>query len=207
MYIPHPSLTILSEVRNIISSLPTPCLILGDFNCHHPAWGCYNSSSLGEEIIDIADYYNLCILNTGVPTRRSAPNENPSALDLSICSSSIAHSLLWEVLPLSYGSDHFPIVISFPFKNKPLLKRSPLLAYKLQNADWDKFRKHMDERLGELPNVSRQHLFKSSDAFAKFIINVADEVFPRKKPSKFNIPSPPWWDSECSEAVRSLEES
>lgn len=203
VYIPHPTLALLREIRNLLIALPKPYIIVGDFNCHHQSWGCSSSSDLGEEIIDIVDCLNLCILNSGAPTRRSAPNERPSAIDLSICTPSIASSLSWEVLPSSYGSDHYPILLSFPFKNKPLLKRTPRLKFKLNNNSlWDSYKNKLDEKLHNLPLVLQNQMSHCSEAFARLLTEVAEEVFPVKKASGASIPCPPWWDSECSAAVK-----
>jgi ribonuclease HI len=207
VYIPHPTLALLRELRNILISLPKPYIIVGDFNCHHQTWGCSNSNELGDEILDIVDCLNLCILNSGAPTRRPAPYENASAIDLSICTPSIASSLLWEVLPSTYGSDHYPILLSFPFKNKPLPKRMPRLKYTLNNnSHWNAFKNKLDEKIHTLPLVLQTQISHCSEAFSKILTETADEVFPIKKSSGGYIPSPPWWDSECSAAVKNRKE-
>lgn len=114
VYIPHPSLRVFSEIRNIISLLPHPFMILGDFNSHHTSWGSSFSNCYGHELLDILDSYDLCILNTGSPTRLTKPDEAISAIDLSICTSNLASLLSWSTLSSTFNSDHYPIVISFP---------------------------------------------------------------------------------------------
>lgn len=66
-------------------------------------------------MLDLLDTQNMCVLNTGVPTRRTSPQQGYSVPDLSLCTPNIASSLQWSVLNSSYGSDHFPIFMSFPF--------------------------------------------------------------------------------------------
>lgn len=39
VYIPSPTSSAISEFSSIISSLPAPLIILGDFNIHHVSWG------------------------------------------------------------------------------------------------------------------------------------------------------------------------
>lgn len=114
IYVPHPSLQIFNEIKNLISVLPRPFMILGDFNSHHTSWGSSVSNSYGYELLDILDMYSLCILNSGSPTRLTKPGEVISAIDLSICTPQLASSLSWSTLCSTYNSDHYPIIISFP---------------------------------------------------------------------------------------------
>lgn len=116
IYIPSPTSQVLLHLNNLIALLPRPFLILGDFNSHHISWGCSNSTYYGEMLIDLLDSHNLCIVNTGSPTRRTAPTENISAIDLSICTSNLASTLTWRTLTSTFGSDHYPIIISLPTK-------------------------------------------------------------------------------------------
>lgn len=114
VYIPSPSACILRNLKSMLSSVPKPYIVLGDFNCRHIMWGSDRSDTFGNSLFSILDDLDLCVLNTGLPTRRPRPGESSSALDISICSSEVASLLTWTVLDSSYGSDHFPLVISFP---------------------------------------------------------------------------------------------
>ncbi|XP_049886999.1 uncharacterized protein LOC126381583 [Pectinophora gossypiella] len=46
-----------------------------------------------------------------------------------------------------------------------------------------------------------------AEALAKAFIEVADEIFPIKSRPSGYIPSPPWWDSDCTEAIRRRKEA
>ncbi|GFT21428.1 putative RNA-directed DNA polymerase from transposon X-element [Trichonephila clavipes] len=72
------------ELQELIDQLPSPFILLGDFNAHHMLWGCQDVNSRGK-----------------------------SAIDLSICSPSLLLNLTWSVLDNPLGSDHFPVVISY----------------------------------------------------------------------------------------------
>lgn len=85
-YIPHPSPRIISSFWSLLSNIPPPLLILGDFNSHSPLWGSVNYDPSGRKMVDFLDSLDLCILNDGRPTRRASPLLNPSAVDLSVCS-------------------------------------------------------------------------------------------------------------------------
>lgn len=207
VYIPYPSSAIFNELEQLFSSLPQPFIFLGDFNAHHCSWGSPTTDSYGEQILDILERQNLCLLNTGQPTRRSAPHENDSAVDLTICTPNLASSLIWKVLPYTYGSDHFPIIISLPIKNKPVPQRKPRLKYRLADADWLKFKTEIDIKISALHGVCHGHENNCAKDLAKVIVDTADQLFPQKNGSLGKIPSPPWWDSECTEAVRKRKEA
>lgn len=115
LYIPHPSLLILREIKNLFVQLPRPFIVLGDFNCQHRSWGSSISNSFGEALLDIIDSHNICILNTGSPTRLTKPGELSSVVDLSMCTPDLASSLSWCTLSSTHNSDHYPILISVLF--------------------------------------------------------------------------------------------
>ncbi|CAH2097448.1 unnamed protein product [Euphydryas editha] len=111
-------------------------------------------------------------------------------------------SFLWMVLSNSLGSDHFPIVINFysaPSKSAPL---PPLLKYRTQKADWRKFSSSLDSKTATLPPVSDNNFLLCYDLFISCLCSAADESIPLKNSSLDKIPSPPWWDSECTDSVR-----
>lgn len=206
IYIPSPTKSIISSVISIIKSLPKPLLVLGDFNCHHTVWGSELSNSTGSFLLDSLDNLNLCILNDGSPTRRTRPNESISAVDLSLCSPELVSLMSWCVLPSSHGSDHFPILLNI-FHNSPPPPPSlysPLLKYVISNsiANWDKFNKFTDINAMSLPPVKSSNVVSSSDILVHTLLACADLSFPLKRSSSKKIPSPPWWDKECSDAIK-----
>lgn len=208
LYIPHPTSSVYNELDTIISQLPKPIFIMGDFNAQHQAWGSAKSSCYGSRILDFSELNNFCILNTGLPTRRTLPHEGDSAPDLTICSPNLASTLTWSPLSSTFGSDHFPILIEFPstmIKNQS--RRPPRLKYKLnQNNDsdsdrWEMFREQVELKVSALPSIQENNRTQSAEAFASVLLEAADEVFPRKKTNGY-VPSPPWWDSECTRAIK-----
>lgn len=207
LYIPHPSSTIFSEINSIFAILPSPFIVLGDYNAHHQSWGSSVTNSYGVAVLDMVESLNLCIVNSGAVTRRTPPNIGASAPDLSICSPSLAASLSWQVLSSSFGSDHFPILLSLPLQNNDIPKRTPRLKYRLDDADWSLFRSHLELKVASLPAIIHGNEDSCSQALARAIIEAADEIFPVKNGSRGRIPSPPWWDQECSDAIRSRKEA
>lgn len=207
IYIPDPHSGMIAELFAIISSIPPPIVILGDFNVHHTSWGSHSCDSVSSAFLDLFDNLNLCVLNDGSPTRRVQPSQNPkSAVDLSLCSPSISSRVFWQVIPSSLGSDHFPIKVSFP-DPVPSFYPPPRLKYRSKKADWPKFRSCLDEEISLLPPPDSNNLLLVCEAFKNAVLSAADKSIPRKKKPSKKIPLPPWWDAECLSAVKKRREA
>lgn len=207
IYIPYISSSIIQDLNHIIQSLPKPLFILGDFNCHHRSWGSSISGRHSEELIDLLEQNNLCLLNTGVPTRRTKPHENLSAVDLSITSPTLASSLSWRTLSSTFGSDHYPIVISFPGSKMKNIPPKPRMKYRLMKDSWPKFKEHTENKFQYLPDIAINCKQECSTALCQLITEAADASFPLKNASTGRLASPPWWDSECTEVVNKRKEA
>lgn len=201
IYMTSPSSLTFTCLNNLLSLIPKPVLLLGDFNSHHISWGCSVSNQCGNLLLELLDDNNLCILNSGSPTRRTSPNENISAVDLSICSPNLASSITWQTLSSTFGSDHFPIIISFPCNSSRRSLPQPRLKYNIKNDTlWNKFKSIVDQELVNQPDISHG-IEICTNAFTSALIRAADATFPSKKLSTNFIPSLPWWDKECTEVV------
>ena len=58
-----------SLLNDLYNQLPTPCLILGDFNAYSSVWNCTSTDSRGRSMEEFILANNLVILNDGAPTR------------------------------------------------------------------------------------------------------------------------------------------
>lgn len=205
LYIPIPSKSIIRSLSTILNSLPKPLLVLGDLNCHHSVWGCGMSDVSGIFLLDSLDSLDLCIINDGSPTRRTRINELTSAVDLSLCSPELASLMSWCVLPSSHGSDHFPIILSIrqKFSCSDAPSNPPLLKYHLNDSklQWEEYGSLTGLYASKLPSINSLNLKFCVDGLIDTILQCANMSFPLKKGRSIKIPSPPWWDKECSEAV------
>lgn len=205
VYIPNPTVSILSDIKSIISSLPPPVIILGDFNIHHTSWGSHFCDDLSSILIDISDDLNLCFLNDGSPTRRVSPSLNPkSAVDLTFCSPSLSSLISWCTLPNSYGSDHFPIVITMHDSNSsfPQNLSKPLSKFILSKANWSQFRSALNTEISHFPPVSYDNVLIVYALFRDALLASAKKTIPVKNSTRDKIPSPPWWDIDCTNVCR-----
>jgi hypothetical protein len=79
-------------------SADTDWVIVGNFNSHHPFWGGTGTQARGGGAVLAENILNsdLYLLNDGSPTRLPERNDhNPSAIDLSLISPTLAPLTLW----------------------------------------------------------------------------------------------------------------
>ena len=68
LYLP-PDYTIdLLDLNDLISQLPKPMMILGDFNAHNTIWGSKHSDNKGKIVEDWINKNNLSLMNSQDPT-------------------------------------------------------------------------------------------------------------------------------------------
>ena len=112
VYLPHFTWT-RNDLEHLISQLPTPYLILGDFNAHNPLWGSNHRDPRGKIVEDIINDNDLVLLNTGENTYLNSRSNSFSAIDLAFCTPQISNQVAWSTLTDQLASDHFPISIKF----------------------------------------------------------------------------------------------
>ena len=102
----------VAQLEALMSELPPPLLLLGDFNAHHTVWGCDQVNTRGRHLERFISQHALCVLNTGQATHFSLPSGRESVLDLSLCSPQHASLFHWSVGGDPMGSDHLPIFLA-----------------------------------------------------------------------------------------------
>ena len=104
VYIPPNTNVSRHILMDIISVLPAPRLVLGDFNSHGTGWGGSYDDNRSKIIYDLCDDFNMTILNTGEVTRISGPQSQESRLDLALASNLLSLDCTWKVIQDPYGS-------------------------------------------------------------------------------------------------------
>lgn len=181
--------------------------ICGDFNCHHQAWGSSYSSRRGSMIYDTINSQGLNVLNTGAATHLGRPNCPDSAIDISFCSPNLNWLTTWHTMTEPHGSDHFPILISLNlakrthhnFQNVQNTS-TPLTQFNLNKADWDLFSQTIKNNLFSIDESICP--IESYNQFTQMILNSAKQSIAQKSNKKNFAPSPPWWDTSCTQAVK-----
>ena len=78
-----PSLSLDSQhLDNLLQQLPSPYIILGDFNGHNILWGNKNNDSRGELIENFIKKNDMCIMNDKSYTYLSLSTKSFSSIDL-----------------------------------------------------------------------------------------------------------------------------
>ena len=116
--------------------LPTPFVILGDFNAHSPLWGSPDTNQRGQIIEDIITGNSLCIVNNGENTYFHEPSKTFHAIDLIFCSPILFPYFNFSVSNDLHSSDHFPLFLSFHDFNDNKHKNS---RYIYDRDDWSTY--------------------------------------------------------------------
>lgn len=131
------------RLEEIIKKTPSPHILTGDFNSHHPMWGGRKANTRGRALVDLADKYNLTILNDGSPTYFKGVTMS-SPLDISLASADLAIKTSWLADIETHGSDHVPTYITI---NKfCCIKLGTSLSY----TNWEKFQEKLETKCHEI---------------------------------------------------------
>ena len=194
IYLPPQKQIKKEEITDIVSQLPEPFMLLGDYNGHHRLWYSNKEDNRGKTIKDVITESNLICLNDQRPTYFRVHDQVTTNIDLSIVSSNICLDYTWNVLPYLYGSDHYPIILENP--DKQFIERAQ--RWNLDQANWTMYKKNSETQL-------KPQDFESIDeAYTHLtdkIIKAANISIPKKKPAN-NRPPVPWWNKDCTREKR-----
>ena len=110
-----PSFSLKTEhLDSFLKQLPSPYLLLGDFNGHNILWGNKENNSRGELIENFITNNDICLMNDKSNTYMHYPTGSFSSIDLSLCHPSPFLDFNWSACKDQHHSDHFPIVIKSP---------------------------------------------------------------------------------------------
>ena len=153
----------------MIQQIPTPFLFIGDFNTHHPLWGCSSQDNKGyiiEQLLLLNSSFFLTPNSIHIFIQLLA--YAPLLIFPFVVLLSLSLDYLWEPLKDLCGSDHFLI----------LLTSTPLQAsqhWKLNKAKWESFK---DQRQSCI-NLSNTDIIHSVELFTDTLINTANTCIPK----------------------------
>lgn len=201
IYLPNSQQFNQQDIQNLISQLPPPFIIVGDFNSHSPTWGSEKLCPRGRIIDKILEETDIIIMNSGEATHFNNSYKTFSAIDLTLCSADIAHKIEWKTLEDPHGSDHTPIKLTIQNSKNQGNESSP--KWKFDRADWDKFKQIIEDMLTEkeMSPPSELSIDEKMDSFVEIILEAAEQSIPKTsgKPWKYRTP---WWNKECQEALK-----
>jgi hypothetical protein len=111
IYIPPNSALNLAQLKILADQLPTPFIIMGDFNGHNSLWGSKTTTDKGKQLEDFLSQEGLCIFNDGTDTYLHTGNGSYSAIDLTVTDPSLLLDFSWKVHDDLCRSGHFPIIL------------------------------------------------------------------------------------------------
>ncbi|GFY10546.1 putative RNA-directed DNA polymerase from transposon X-element [Trichonephila clavipes] len=183
------------DLNQLVSQLPAPFLLLGDFNRHSPLWGHDDTNSCGRQVEQLISDHCLCLHNNHEKTYFHAPTRTLHSLDLAICTPSLLPLLNFEVDQDLHNSDHFLLLVSHV--NGAGVRNHPP-TYRFHRADWDKF-----TRLAIITGIMVQDGTVNYAVLnvTEVIRNAAGAAIPKTLNFHRKL-CKPWWNSTCQQAKK-----
>lgn len=198
----------INKLKNIIAGLPKPCIVSGDFNAHHIAFGCHCTNSRGKTLFDIFDEQDLCLLNTGVSTTVQRPNTNSSAIDVTGVSPILAPLCEWSVGDDPLGSYHYPTFTKLSLIPSKYSVNNTVEKFLFHKADWSNYYT-VSEQYFKSITFNEKDPVQAYDHFCEVLKTLRKECIPYVKiegPRLFKTPAP-WWDENCERAVKNSRDA
>ena len=181
IYNPGHQVILAADWEEILEQLPSPFMLLGDFNSHHTLWGSVQSDRAGRELSEALDTRACVVLNDRTHTRIPRPGQQLSYLDLAIVDNRCARSATWRVIQEPFGSDHYPILLTYspitPARREPP-RTTAVHSFNCKKADWPEFSRLCETEHGRLP-AGLDHT-RYSD-FTNGVLSAAESSIPRKR--------------------------
>ena len=195
VYLPPTSSWNYTDLLSLVSNLPSPVILMGDFNSHSTLWGCSSTNQKGLEIETFLLQSNLCLLNNKSPTYLHPATGSLSSLDLALCDPSLFINYKWSVHDDLCGSDHYPIVLS-QSNNKPVTN---IKQWKLKSADWTTFAEMCSNDLhGSADNTIEDFTTKLNEIAHKTIPKTSGKLAMRQRP---------WFNDDCKLAITNRQKA
>ncbi|GBO29721.1 putative RNA-directed DNA polymerase from transposon X-element, partial [Araneus ventricosus] len=195
VYLPPHDVVSQQDLETLVDQLPTPFILLGDFNGHSTLWGSDVTNSRGRQIERLISNNCLCLLNNDEKTYFHEPTRIFHSLDLAICSPTLLPLLHFTVGSDLCNSDHFPIIVSYA-DSGGAIQYPP--RYLFQRADWGSFMQLADITESM---VSTADITEAVQNVVDCLSNAAENTIPKCSPRlrKFRRP---WWNEACRDSRR-----
>ena len=194
-----PAFSLTTEhLQSLLSQLPAPYILVGDFNGHNTFWGCKNNNSRGDIIENFIANNSLCLMNDKSYTYLHTATGHLSSLDLSLCHPSLFLDFDWSVYADQCGRDHFPVIIESV--NNSMNDHNT--KGKLNKANWELYYSLCEESL-------KIDKFDNSldllDDFTTSLLDIDNKSIP--KTSTNSKKSRPWHNDECKYAIKQRKQA
>ena len=198
IYIPPRSKIVEKNLDEIVDQLPTPFLLLGDFNGHNFIWGSDDVNDKGRIIENFIDKNNLCLYNNKTPTYLHPATGTYTSLDLSICYPTLLLDYKWKEHDDLCDSDHFPIFLN---NIAPQLEE-PITRWKLTKADWPSFKALCETEINDTILQADDPI----DRFTTTLHQLAIKTIPRTS-IKSKKKKKPWFNDDCKTFIQKRKQA
>lgn len=203
LYIPPSSYLDQSQLDDLKDQLPSPYIIMGDFNAHNPMWSSSYTNSKGTILQNFIVENDLILFNNKYPTHYDDYHQSSSLIDLTICQPSVFLDFNCNVFENGHDSDHYPIQLIYNGEEPPEKERLPRWNFK--KADWKKFKNLCKDTLIDdlFTNSDVMEVYKNDKmrVFNENLLNVASESIPLTS-TKITKKPKPWFDEECKTFIK-----
>ncbi|KEP46994.1 reverse transcriptase, partial [Rhizoctonia solani 123E] len=200
-----------------------PHIVAGDFNTHHPGWALagskkakMNPSDEASSLHDWFDENQLYLFNDQTtPTRRGRGKQEDSIIDLTLLNSAAVNAFLdfnWECGEEGAAdSDHNAITWTLSphehVENDGVTEPSPvhIIDETLQDEWVTAYAQAIDQASIPSQPSSAEEAERSALGILEAMTNATRKVMPLRKMDKRGVRSP-WWNDECSHALRALKD-
>ena len=168
--------------------------MIGDLNAKHMLWGSPVNDFRGKTIAKFIDEQNMVCLNKGEGTRLNY-NGTISHLDLAICSGKLGYQMECDVINDSWGSDHYPLMITYETNIGTKIINTN--KYNYNNADWNLFYNALLNDLSLTSPIANVEIAYNN--LVTSLKNARDISVPTRRIG-FKHKYSPFWTPQCSEA-------
>ena len=199
IYLPPNTPIQINDLNDLLSQLPEPYMLLGDFNARSPLWGDVSTNQKGRLIENLLTYNNCSVLNEGLPTHFHMQTNSSTCIDLSIASSDAIQDYTWSVDDDLYNSDHFPVILT----TNDSTANQCNSHFILEKADWPKYERNaiFNEDINSFISVD-----EAAEHFTNTIITSATQSIPKTK-GILITKRVPWWNNELNTAVKTKKDA
>ena len=85
------------DLQDVIDQLPSPFILMGDFNGHHTLWGCEDVNNRGQQLENLILKNYLILFNGKSHTYFHSASGTFTSIDLTLCSPSLFLDFSWKV--------------------------------------------------------------------------------------------------------------
>ena len=206
VYIPSTSNISSFQFQHFFNSLTHTWIVAGDFNAKSHSWLCHSINHLGNSLEDALLTIPNVLLNPNTPTHISG-----NTLDLSFVSANLALMSSWTVECDTYGSDHYPTVITLQqhIPTNPAIITQPTYLntrFNLHKTNIDKFQSFLIKNVPSFQNFNTNLLtdYHSFITLLDAAINYSTKSSQPPSPQHFtsHYTSPIWWTPECTKLIK-----